>query len=275
MSPFLGGVVAACLSLLSGGCFLLVRELEAVDESGTGGAGSANLGGSSNRPAPGQVSPTGGQTHSDPASEHEPEEPPPFTGDGFENVLDDFEDGDAFLSPYYGRRGRWSVEASATGITSTLGVLKPHILDEPRGDGRYALYLKGGGYLGDFGAAFGSNLADIDLQKQPFPYDLSDYDGILVWARGSGQLAVQLRLLDTTPTAEGGVCEGGCFGHYSKVITLPQQWEPIVVTFTEMQQPDWANKVPLDPRRVLSIHFQNHPAPSSFEVWIDEILMYP
>lgn len=196
------------------------------------------------------------------------------------DMIDDFEDGNAILMEVEGRRGRWLAINGGTGFTSVDGPIVPLELEAPRGDSLWGIHISGHSYdaAAEFGASFGVDLNNQELDGSAAVYDLTGYDGLLIWAKGSGQFVCQLRMVGTNPIVDGGSCDPGagesCYGHYWKVINVSEEWAPIVVPFSQLKQPDWAKPVPLELDQVQSIYFQNDPVDSPFDVWIDEISLY-
>lgn len=273
LNPVRWTLIYATAALGLTGCFLSIHELESVsgDGLGAGNSGGESSGGSS--AAGGNLGPQGGAPTSEGGGGGVPSVIP------MDDLLDDFEDGDTILLDIADRYGEWSSDNGGTGVTSVKGPILPTIFDPPRGKQKHALFISGSGYSEEatFGASFGVDLQDPGLQHKPALHDLSDYAGILIWAKGSGKLSVQVRTAKTTPVIDGGSCNietEECYGHYQTTFDLSSRWGPIPIRFDQLKQPDWATQVPLELTEALTIHFQNEPKTSAFEVWIDEIGMY-
>jgi hypothetical protein len=107
--------------------------------------------------------------------------------------------------------------------------------------------------------------------------DLSPFARLVLRARGSGTIVVELATPGTSPAEEGGTCVGtGCFGHFAATLTLTDVYQDFDFPFATMTQPSWAQPVALSLGQVISINFVAKAAPgapSSIDLWIDRLAL--
>lgn len=207
----------------------------------------------------------------------------PTTGDGDgdipiepDNMIDNFEDGDGALIPNGGRQGYWYVFNDATeGATQTPpidGVL-------PEGDGAagtsLAMHTTGSGFA-EWGAGIG-----VDLNNEGDPeggngikmiYDASAHTGIVLMAKGSGQLRASVQIEATIPPEEGGTCAIDCDPH-GKVLLLSDEWQQFTLPFDQLNQEGWGTPAAWDASKVVGIQFKVA-KDVDFDFWVDEIGFY-
>lgn len=108
--------------------------------------------------------------------------------------------------------------------------------------------------------------------------DLSQFGRLVLRARGSGTIVVELATPGSSPADEGGTCVGtGCFGHYSATLTLTDAYQDFDLSFGAFAQPSWAQPVPLSLAQVISINLVSKAAPgapSSIDLWIDRLALH-
>lgn len=107
--------------------------------------------------------------------------------------------------------------------------------------------------------------------------DLSPFGRLVLRARGSGTIVVELATPGTSPAEEGGTCVGtGCFGHFAASLTLTDAYQDFELPFATMTQPSWAQPVALSLAQVISINFVSKAtpgAPSDIDLWIDRLAL--
>jgi hypothetical protein len=205
--------------------------------------------------------------------------PPPTTCDAVDNwcadpnLLDDMEDGDAFICHTQGRQSGWY----------TFGDSKARFEMAPIPGGRsgsnYAAHLTGS-HLTDWGAGMGFGLKASGRAT----YDASAVGGITFWMKGTARTGVQLRLPATTPMSNPpGTCTNGfdCDLHYHFSLGLPgDTWTEYRVPFAALRQGSRTgadgNFVPgsvvWDPSQLVAIEFPVGSA--DFDLWIDDVRFY-
>lgn len=108
--------------------------------------------------------------------------------------------------------------------------------------------------------------------------DLSQFGRLVLRARGSGTIVVELATPGTSPADEGGTCVGtGCFGHFATTLTLTDAYQDFDLPFATMTQPSWAQPVALSLSQVISINFVAKAAPgapTNIDLWIDRLALH-
>jgi hypothetical protein len=108
--------------------------------------------------------------------------------------------------------------------------------------------------------------------------DLSAFGRLVLRARGSGMIVIEVATPGTSPADEGGTCVGeGCFGHFATSLTLADAYQDFDLPFAAMAQPTWAQPVALSLGQVISINFVSKAAPgapSSIDLWIDRLALH-
>lgn len=192
-------------------------------------------------------------------------------GDGAHFLIDNLEDGDAKITKVDNREGLWAFVTDGTGTTvpSDPSTLAP----SPGGAEQSAvsLHVNGQGFS-KWGAALVLPFRGV------CPYDASAYGGIEFWAKGSGQLWVELRDERLTPVAFGGVCveesDMQCCGDYpAKLLVLSAQWQKFSYGWSELEQPGSGYRAELDPAALVALSLNPHAA--DFELWIDNVAFLP
>lgn len=180
-------------------------------------------------------------------------------------VLDDFEDGDGELSGD-GFSGRWRTYSDGTGSVTPAPDAPVVVVDG-------AVHVSGSNF-----SSWGVGLAaDLDLSTgERTPVDLGAFRGLLIRAKGTGSIDVELVLPATTGTTEsGGTCaaDAACFGHYAATLTLDADYTDHTLAFSDFRQPDWASAAPLDVSGVLAINFLSRAngSPVGIDLWLDSV----
>jgi endoglucanase len=179
------------------------------------------------------------------------------------SLIDDLEDGDLAIVRTEGRQGDWFAFDDGTAGLSTLAVGQPG-----RAAGAFAVRATGSGF-GQWGGGIGFPL-DRDASGRR-TYDASGYTGITFWARVTpGPQTFALMVVDRNTEPEGGIC-GGCYDHFHTDFTVSSEWEPVTVTWGELQQGGWGDAEPnVDSAALYAIQFQYN-AGQSFELWLDDL----
>ncbi|EDM77744.1 hypothetical protein PPSIR1_38806 [Plesiocystis pacifica SIR-1] len=172
------------------------------------------------------------------------------------DMIDDFEDGDGALIPNDGRQGYWYTfnDASVGGVqTPPENMVVPA---QPGANGsNYALQTTGSGFTA-WGAGIGIDLNNIGgMMASKDPYNASGYSGIMVMARGNGQVRVSMPTVATLPVAEGGSCAADCDPH-GMVINLSPGWQQFALPFASMSQEGWGTPASWDASTVVSVQFK-------------------
>ncbi len=173
-----------------------------------------------------------------------------------ELLIDDLEDGDDKFT-LQGVEGEWFTYSD-----ETAEVLPPPHMGV--GDTPGELHVTGQGFS-EWGVAVAAY----------FQYsDLSDFQGVKVRLKGSGQIRFELSTADTLPLDHDGTCEEGCYGHFATLIDLPAEYEDVTILFSELAQPSWATAAEMSLERVGQVDFLSPgsaESPAAIDLWIDRL----
>ncbi|MDD4527124.1 MAG: T9SS type A sorting domain-containing protein [Candidatus Margulisbacteria bacterium] len=103
------------------------------------------------------------------------------------------------------------------------------------------------GVAGDIYSGYRLNLAPAKAEL-----DITKYGAIVFFAKGEGQLAVEL---ETTALLVND------FNHFTKAVTLSNNWQEYVISFSCFAQEDWGTKVDLmiALQRMVAVKFKAYP----------------
>ncbi len=188
-----------------------------------------------------------------------------------EALLDDFEDGDSSIEQVAGRAGYWGTYNDGTGTQTPApgSPLKP----EAGGANStgYAIHTSGSGFS-DWGAGL---QVDLNNSGSRSPYDASAYGGITFFARGSGNVRIELVTTAISVPADGGNCAEDCYDSHGANITLGDAWQQHTVVFGDVAQEGWGAPAAFDPSQILGINFKmtkpDEDTPVDFDLWLDEL----
>lgn len=242
--------------------------------AGSGGLGGNGLGGNG----------TGGKP---PACETATDAPDPL------RIIDDMEDGNAYLAAIAGRNGAWWTAGDATVSASmvpaptdlTGELAAPEALSEPRCGSHEAMRVTGQGFL-DWGAALGAALVFTERangESGAAPYDASAYTGIEFYARigDTSTNEVRIQVSDSNSEPDGGVCVNERAGHdqcYDSFgMALPEldtTWRHYRVPFAGLSQRDFGYVADgVVTSAIYQISF-NFPPSSVFDFSVDDLAFY-
>ena len=196
-----------------------------------------------------------------------PAEYPPLAP---EAVIDDFDDGDMWLTRVAGRTGSW-VGFGTPGQATAFGEPSNNCV----ASGAYSGHLTGidiVNYQANWNAVF------IDPFGAAVGFDASAYSGFSLWV-AAGETAVRPLVLPlgvmTRDTSGGsGLCGAACGDYYRKSIPLTTTWTRWVIKFSELAQSgqQGAPQQPLNKREFVSLMFWPE---RTFDIWIDDVRFEP
>jgi hypothetical protein len=209
------------------------------------------------------------QTGAGPIDNPEPISCEPVVADGSGPLIDDFDDGNAAVSPNEGRNGAWSVTQDGSG--GILSMSNPPLPELGGGDGGpRAMHLSGSGF-----SQWGAGLS-LELRDHGTTYDASTYHGMRILARGAGG---PLRLIFTQANLTLGhpcaACTEGnpeCGLFYSTEIPLTNNWVEHLVTWASLTH-EFQGGTPFGADQLLSIQVEA-PAGAPFDFWIDYLAFF-
>jgi hypothetical protein len=201
-----------------------------------------------------------------------------FTVDWFEN----WEDGDREIIPAGGRFGQWFNYDDQTEGKNSIAVVGLDPLAEVHTTflttSKMALRVQATGY-NNWGSGYSADLAAAK------PYDLSAYDGIVLWAKNLSPVAGSIRvsISDASSDPRGGVCDmsvgapvdTACYDPFGQVIDLVGDWQMYRLPFWALQQGGWGRPEPtgLDTRHVYTITIADN-AGVTYDYYLDDIGFY-
>lgn len=199
-----------------------------------------------------------------------------------ENIIDDFEDGDAALAVVAGRNGSWFVATDRTPSARTIpaeGPANATRLAPARCDSLFGLHFEGAGFV-QWGTVIAATLR-FDQRAQPV--DLSAYQGVRFWVKvgPTHQGVVRFNVDDVTTHADGGRCRVNDSGAHacwnSFGVDMPlllADWQEKRVDFASLKQRVSASPpAALDASRVYRLSFKTSPG-NAFDVWIDDVSLF-
>ncbi|HET9958139.1 MAG TPA: hypothetical protein VFQ61_26770 [Polyangiaceae bacterium] len=180
---------------------------------------------------------------------------------GERGLIDDFEDGNADVLPYEGRRGFWSWVQDSD-FPRRSPELVPVLRPDPSQGNRFALHVQGKRLL-DWGAS-------IEFTFTPSCYDARVYRGLSFQARGPGRIYVALREVSVIPPSGGGTCKDDCHNPHVHKVDLDGTWKRYTVSFSELTQRGYGHRG-LDPSQLNSVAFFVRSEDTPYDVWIDDV----
>ena len=190
------------------------------------------------------------------------------------DMVDNFEDNDGKIIQAQGRQGPWHSFNNQNGgnqVPAFNGTFMP--ASGGANSSAYAVHTTGSGYS-FAGVGFDLNNTGAPESAQSQAYNASAYTGISFWAKGSGNLRVELAQKGFVPTANGGSCSGTCWNVYgSREIQgkLTSSWQQFTIMFSSasMQREDGSKSPAFDPAQLMSISFKHEG--STFDFWVDDV----
>jgi hypothetical protein len=116
-----------------------------------------------------------------------------------------------------------------------------------------ALHTYGKGYT-EWGGGVGTNLIGAPMLT---PVDASKYRGIKFKASGKTPMKFLVGTVATMP--EFGKCKK-CYDHYMKLIKLDDEPKTYEVTWAELKQTGWGDKVKFDVKTIVALNFTSKDA---------------
>jgi hypothetical protein len=188
-------------------------------------------------------------------------------------MIDNLDDGDGAILMAGGRQGPWHAFNDTSGGNQQPPVNGPFKPESGGANGTpYGVHTTGSNYM------FGGVGFDLDnptstpesMQSQG--YDAGAYTGISFWAKGNGNLRVELSQKEFVPTDRGGSCTAGCWNVYgSRAIQgmLTATWKQFTIPFSSLQRDTGPSTPPFNPSALMGIAFKHEGA--TFDFWIDEV----
>jgi len=138
------------------------------------------------------------------------------------------------------------------------------------------------GAKGAYGAALGLTLGGAMASGTAGCYDASAYDGFSFWVKGNPAAGnTQVKFNVQTPVSEpvltGGACMGGCYDHFSVMVTVSANWTRVKVPWADLKRQACSTTSPATPpnfqpqQQILSISFSQVDQTKGFDYWFDDV----
>ena len=190
------------------------------------------------------------------------------------SVIDSLDDGDGMIAVMAGRQGPWHSFNDSNNGNQTPSINGPFVPEMGGVNGSpYAAHTKGSGYQ-FAGIGFDlNNATTMPGAMQSQAYDASAYKGIIFWAKGNGNLRVELSQKAFVPTANGGSCTASCWNVYGSraaqgMLSLTE-WRQVAIPFGTLTRDDGSTTPSFDPSQLMGIAFKHEG--STFDFWIDDV----
>jgi hypothetical protein len=189
------------------------------------------------------------------------------------DVIDDFEDGDLFLSSLGGRVGGWYQYGDGTGSQSyeVTTIAGKRGMSSLRG-----LHFTGQNFS-NWGSGVGADLSNSGGgQSTKVPYDASATTGVTFWARAATNASITVVFPDSDTDAAGGICNtatgGVCDHHYLKALQISAVWTRYVVHYADLTLEPGTVPEPtaFKPGGLVSLQFRLLPG-DTYDIWVDDV----
>jgi hypothetical protein len=181
-------------------------------------------------------------------------------GSGTVGLIDDLNDGNAFINLIDGRSGAWTFSTDGTGTTVPApGPATP----TATGETGLAQRVQGTGLTGIGASLF------VTLVPSGDCYDASLYSGVNVALKGSGQ--IRLSVLTAAVNAQPAAKQD----QYQTVVTLTDVWQDLSFAWTNLHQAGFPGATPIafDTSKITGVQLipQSTTQPLSFDFSLDNL----
>lgn len=186
-------------------------------------------------------------------------------------LIDDLDDNDGRILTSGGRQGPWHAFNDQNGGNQQPPVNGPFVPKAGGANGTpYAVHTTGSGYQFG-GVGFGLNNPTMTPESaQSQPYDASAFNGITFWAKGSGNVRVELPQRSLVPSDRGGACSSDCWNVYGAALPTPLggEWQQYTIPFSALERERGGKMPPFNPAELMGVAFK---AGGTFDFWIDQV----
>jgi hypothetical protein len=192
--------------------------------------------------------------------------PDEFPAASPESVIDDFEDGDLFITKSDGRTGSWYPYPVAS--PTTTGVASANCVAHGKHSGHFIATGSDGG------AGANWNASMIDPFTDVIPYNASAWNGFSFWiAAGDTESVGDMTVGINIP----GVVSGGCMpcgDYHHTIVKLTRTWTRVSIRFEDLKQTGFGVPLisPLPKDRIVNFIFWPK---NPFDFWIDDFRFEP
>lgn len=190
---------------------------------------------------------------------------------GSKPMIDDLEDGDLNGIKADGRNWSWMQFDDTTDGIQYLTIEQEQ---NPPGDGKSVLYVKGGDWK-NTGAGLSAYLVSKTSPRSMGVYDATPYAGIQFWVKAVGlfQLKVSMDTPETVSMDEGGICIENCPEKFESIVPVSESWVAIQIPFDDFLLTNGKRSISFDPKNLKAIHFVFE-TNDDYEVWLDEVSFF-
>jgi len=100
--------------------------------------------------------------------------------------------------------------------------------------------------------------------------DASSWEGVKFWAKGSGNVRLNLVTKGTLPADAGGTCPDNCYDSHGARLSLGTEWKEVKIYFEDVAQEGYGTPVDFSPADILAIALQIKD-PGTYDVWMDNL----
>ncbi len=159
----------------------------------------------------------------------------------------------------------------------TSGTLRREEVEvQGREENGRVLHASSSGFV-RWGAGFGATLHPQSSPSRACAYDASAYTGVRLRVRGRGRLHLSFADPTSTPTDQGGTCQGEesrCYDRPGVWLHLTEEWRTVEYPFCAFTPAGWGGtRDPLDPSQLMGLHFVAGPR-ETMEAWLDDVAFY-
>jgi hypothetical protein len=200
-------------------------------------------------------------------------------------LIDDMEDGNAFVRSTDGRDGHWDVGHDDTLTASQIPMsgkfTMKALANEPHASDQFCAYTKGSGFA-NWGAFMTVSMRTWpDYMKTP-TYDASAYAGISFYAKvaATSDTLVRVRFISADTDPRGSRCstsgstDAACYDHFLTDVTLGKEWQRYDLRFADFKQTGVGKQFPsidLAHMYALEFFFPSRGDGNNFELWLDDL----
>lgn len=187
-------------------------------------------------------------------------------------LLDDFEDDDSVAVPEVDREAYWF-----TIKDETAGTIVPdtQFLPVPGGahGSKYAAHITASGFT-TWGAGFSANISHFANQIR-CPFNASKFSGLRFFARGSGQIRVELLIPEIVDQEYGGTCDSTkgevCYDSHGAWVVLTPEWKAYSLPWSEFVQRNYGKQAAFHQDGIIGLQYGFEVANLPVDVWLDDI----
>jgi len=187
-------------------------------------------------------------------------------------LIDDYEDGDSTAVLEAGREAYWF-----TIHDDSAGKIVPDtdFLPAPGGahGSRYAAHITASGYS-TWGAGFSANITHFANDVR-CPYNATKFSGLRFFARGSGQVRVELLVPEVVDQEYGGQCNPSagevCYDTHGTAISLEQDWKLYSLPWSAFVQRGFGKQAAFHQDGILTLEYAFEVADLPVDAWFDDV----